>query len=167
MQDVSNVGLIIGPHGVQGHLKIGFSVEIQNLIKGTWLFLNIQKKPVPFFIEEAWGETKNWVVKLKGINKPEEIKTLHRVEVLVNNDLIKQDQEDLEQGFVGYEIIDAATNTLLGEITNVFDNSAHLVAQLNYNDQELMLPLHDDLIVNIDLEAKRITLQLPEGLLDL
>jgi 16S rRNA processing protein RimM len=42
-----------------------------------------------------------------------------------------------------------------------------LMAVIEINEQELLVPLHEQLILNIDREEKIIRMEIPEGLLDL
>ena len=167
MIDVRDLGFVAGPHGVKGHLKLIFSVQIQGLTKGTWLFLEIQKKPVPFFIQEITGENDNWVVKLKGIDSPEEIKAFQGLRILLSDKYISVDEGEGLKSLVGYEIIDYESGKLLGRISSIFDNSAHLVAQVHAGEKEHLVPLHEDQLIKIIHQDKKITLQIPEGLLDL
>ena len=41
------------------------------------------------------------------------------------------------------------------------------LALLYFHDQELLIPLNEDLILNIDKKRQHIDMRLPDGLLDL
>ncbi|MFY0672160.1 MAG: 16S rRNA processing protein RimM [Bacteroidia bacterium] len=167
MIDCTWVGIITGNYGVKGQLKVVLDTDIKNLEKGTWLFLEIQKKPVPFFIEETLGQEKGYVVKLKGIDTPEQGRDYYNQRVGVLNDqIIESESNDLFQ-LIDYMIIDAETNMKIGTIADVYDNSAHFLAKVIVGEAELLIPLHNELIVEINEGNKEITLQLPEGLIDL
>jgi 16S rRNA processing protein RimM len=161
------VGSITGNYGVKGQLKIVLDTDIKNLEKGTWLFLEIQKKPVPFFIEETLGQDKGYVVKLKGIDTPEQGREYFNLSVGVQeNNLVEPKTNDLLQ-LIDYKIIDANSKREIGLIEDIYDNSAHLLAKVNYQENELLIPLHNELVIDINEWDKEITLQLPEGLIDL
>lgn len=161
------VGSITGNYGVKGQLKIVLDTDIKNLEKGTWLFLEIQKKPVPFFIEETLGQDKGYVVKLKGIDTPEQGRDYFNISVGVQeNNLVEPKTNDLLQ-LIDYKIIDANSKREIGLIEDIYDNSAHLLAKVNYQENELLIPLHNELVIDINEREKEITLQLPEGLIDL
>lgn len=161
------VGSITGNYGVKGQLKIVLDKDIKNLEKGTWLFLEIQKKPVPFFIEETLGQDKSYVVKLKGIDTPEQGREYFNLSVGVQeNNLVEPKTNDLLQ-LIDYKIIDANSKREIGLIEDIYDNSAHLLAKVNYQENELLIPLHNELVIDINEREKEITLQLPEGLIDL
>ena len=41
------------------------------------------------------------------------------------------------------------------------------MAVIEVNERELLIPLHEQLILNIDREEKIISMEIPDGLLDL
>ena len=150
------VGSITGNYGVKGQLKIVLDTDIKNLEKGTWLFLEIQKKPVPFFIEETLGQDKGYVVKLKGIDTPEQGRDYFNISVGVQeNNLVEPKTNDLLQ-LIDYKIIDANSKREIGLIEDIYDNSAHLLAKVNYQENELLIPLHNELVIDINEREKEI-----------
>ncbi|MNT82127.1 16S rRNA-processing protein RimM [compost metagenome] len=54
----------------------------------------------------------------------------------------------------------------LGEILEVNEYPQQFVATVLYQETEILFPLNEDFIVEIDDEEKILTLDLPEGLLD-
>jgi len=161
------VGTITGNYGVQGQLKRVLDTEIKNLDKGTWLFLEIQRKPVPFFIEDTFGQESSYVTKLRGIETPEQCREYYNLKIGVQeNQLLESRLNDLLQ-LIDFKIIDSESNDLVGVIEDIYDNSAHLLAKVIYNENELLVPLHSELVINVNEEEKEITLQMPEGLINL
>ena len=43
----------------------------------------------------------------------------------------------------------------------------HFVATMNYKEKEVLFPLNEDMILEIDLDEETILVDLPDGLLDL
>ncbi|MEL6393995.1 MAG: hypothetical protein AAFR97_14725 [Bacteroidota bacterium] len=54
----------------------------------------------------------------------------------------------------------------LGPIEEVMDLPQHYLAKLDVEGQEVLIPLHDDLILSRNDEDKELVMRLPEGLLD-
>ena len=67
---------------------------------------------------------------------------------------------------IGYHAVDA-DGKALGKIEDVFELPAHTLAQVFIDGKEALLPLNEETIVKIDRRKKTISLQLPEGLLDI
>ena len=78
------------------------------------------------------------------------------------------DDELLVADLVGCTVVDVAGATI-GEVTGSFHSGAHEVLELRAaaNGRELLLPLVDAFLVSVDLQARRIVYDPPEGLLTL
>ncbi|WP_214656442.1 ribosome maturation factor RimM, partial [Sphingobacterium mizutaii] len=66
---------------------------------------------------------------------------------------------------VGYEIKDTE-GASFGLIRSVNDQTAQHYFILVLNEKEIVVPMIKDWILDVDREAKVITMQLPDGLLD-
>lgn len=71
-----------------------------------------------------------------------------------------------EDSFIGYTIVDTTIGTL-GEVIDIDDQTANVLFIVQYGDTELMVPAADDLVVEIDDDSKTITMNLPQGLINL
>ncbi len=56
---------------------------------------------------------------------------------------------------------------VIGVITEILNLPGHFTAQVNYQGKEILIPVHENLIVRIDNEKKQVMLNLPLGLLTL
>ena len=69
---------------------------------------------------------------------------------------------------MGYKVVDAESGNIVGEIRSVDDSTINTIFELvTSNGNDLLLPASDELIVKVDTEQRQITMQLPEGLLEL
>ncbi|EFA91877.1 hypothetical protein HMPREF0650_2050 [Hoylesella buccalis ATCC 35310] len=59
---------------------------------------------------------------------------------------------------------DAQTGQLIGTIESVDDSTENVLFEL---EGDTLIPANEDLIQQIDAQNKEITIQLPDGLLDL
>ena len=55
----------------------------------------------------------------------------------------------------------------VGKITEILFYPDNPVFQVMQDQKEIIVPLHEDLIVEIDSQKKRIKVNLPEGLLEI
>ena len=55
----------------------------------------------------------------------------------------------------------------LPPIEEIIDLPEHYLARLTHEGRDLLLPLHDDLLLGVDRERKMIQLRIAEGLLDI
>lgn len=172
LPEMFTVGTIVGSHGVSGHIKIKTRFDAVLLNKGTWCFVGIQKKPVPFFVQDVWDGAGHAVVKLQGIDSPEDVAFYRQKEVLIAKEAhhdLEQVEESLEGPlqWITYELLDQ-NGHVIGQITNVYDNTSQWLLQVSdSSDEKNLVPFHPDLLIKEDKVGKRIHLHIPEGLLDL
>lgn len=67
---------------------------------------------------------------------------------------------------IGFEVIDSLQGHI-GTITGVNDASSQVLLEVEHNDREILIPLVDELIQQLDKQQKQLYLSIPEGLLDL
>jgi 16S rRNA processing protein RimM len=65
---------------------------------------------------------------------------------------------------VGFAIVDAATHTTVGTIASVDDSTLNILFEL---EDGTLIPAPEELITDVDRQAKTITIELPDGLLDI
>ncbi|NQZ45223.1 MAG: 16S rRNA processing protein RimM [Flavobacteriaceae bacterium] len=67
---------------------------------------------------------------------------------------------------IGFEMIDALHGPI-GRIESINDSAAQVLFEVKKGDKELLIPVNDDIIENVDRENKRVHVKTPEGLVDL
>ena len=67
-----------------------------------------------------------------------------------------------------FHVVDAKTGKTVGEIRSVDDSTINTLFELETIDgNDLLVPASDELISAVDTERQTITMELPEGLLEL
>ena len=123
------------------------------------VFIEFDGLPVPFFFESVQEKGNRCIVKF------EDVDTLAEAEELVGREVSFQDDEDEEEDtLVGLQVRDSRTRRLIGEIVDFSDYGGNVVLTVETAEvQEVLLPLHEELIVGIHDEI--ITLDIPAGLI--
>jgi 16S rRNA processing protein RimM len=117
-------------------------------------------------VESAWFHSGTLIFKFRGIDSISEAETLARAEVRVP----VSERAPLDEGeyfvsdLIGCEVVDRRTGESLGRVTNLDDGGG---AGLLVVDGGLLVPFARSICVEIDPAAKRIVVELPEGLRDL
>ena len=164
------VGFTKKTHGSQGELKITLKDEyFDDFVKSGVLFINMQGKPLPFFIENL-REAGELILKLETVESPNDAKNLTSKELFLREKDIKISKKEGEvltfELLVGFELHDEHAG-LIGKIAAVETLSHQHLAVVTYEEREVFIPLHPSLVVSINELSKRIVLRLPDGLLDL
>lgn len=160
------IGRIAGKHGFRGEMNLIFEhQDYRKLIKkGNFLFIEIDKKGVPFFIESiaAGGQT----VKLKDINSDKDALQYSGLNVLLESAAVKIPKSANFNGLIGFRISDIRTG-FTGNITQVQEFPQGLMFTVNTIEKEYLIPAVEEWIEEIDENQLLIYMNLPEGLTDL
>jgi len=165
-----SVGYTKKTHGAQGELKITLKDEyFDDFVNADVVFMNVQGKPLPFFIENL-RDAGDILLKIEEVDSPAEAKQLTSKELFLREKDIKLFKQ--ESGLTtfdklaGFNLHDEQLG-LIGKIVSVESLPQQYLAVVEYKGNEIFVPLHASLIVVIHEKEQRITLRLPEGLLDL
>jgi 16S rRNA processing protein RimM len=161
------------PHGLDGTLKCQIDERyLDDVLQAKALFIGTGTNPIPYFIESA-REGNHFLVKLEEVNSREDAVTLAhkpiylRVEDLMEaEDIADEYSDNRYEKWIGYEMHDEETG-VIGVITEILNLPGHFTAQVNYQGKEILIPVHENLIVRIDNEKKQVMFNLPLGLLTL
>lgn len=167
------VGSLGKSHGVKGEINFYTTMDPENFValveeQTVYLFVSIDNLTVPYAVESVRTKGNDaLLVTLQGIEQRDAADSLAGLEVFLETHLIEQ-QEELETAFLsGFTLYDSQRN-LVGTILSVDDQTANIllvVEPVDSSAEELLIPIADELIVDIDLSAKSIVLEIPQGLL--
>lgn len=166
-QDVYKIGLIGKAHGVKGELSIQIDDDIFDRVDAEYLVLKLDGIFVPFFMEEYRFKSDSVaLVKFEGVDTQERARELTGVEVYFPRELAEQDEEtELSYAaLVGYTLIDSYSGKPVGTIAYVDEQTINIMFEL---EDGRLIPASEELIVDVDQKNRTITLDIPEGILDL
>ena len=163
-EDVYRIGKIGKPHGVKGEVSFQFDDDIFDRTDADFLILELDGILVPFFMEEYRFRSDSLaLMKLEGIDTQERARELTNCEVFFPREQ-QDDEENLSwAAIIGFTVIDEQTNTPVGTIASVDDSTENVLFEL---EDGTLIPASEDLITNIDTKKRTITIDLPEGLLE-
>ena len=165
----TKIGTIITKHGFNGSLILKISGKYSNNLSIVdFLFIEINKKHIPFKLDSIKTfKNKSYKIKFNEVNDDAYANQLISKSVFIKSN----DYPDLKKETNIYSAIinfSAFNNEAkIGEIININENLPQPVFEINYKSKIVMVPIHEDLIINIDKENKNIFLRIPDGLLDI
>jgi 16S rRNA processing protein RimM len=165
-EEVYKIGRLGKSHGVMGEVFFLFDDEVFDRVDADYLILDIEGILVPFFIEEyRFRSDTTALMKFEGINSQERARELTGCDVYFPRNLAVSDDDSITwSAIVGFDIIDASTNKPVGRIASIDDSTLNILFCL---EDGHLIPASEDLITQIDQQARTITMHLPAGLLDL
>lgn len=167
-EEVFKIGIINKPHGVKGEVSFIFTDDIFDRVEDCdYLVLLLDGILVPFFIEEYRFRSDNVaLVKFEGIDSTEKARTLTNVEVYYPVKFM-DDQEEISSWnyFIGFRVEDIH-HGCLGTVVDVDDATMNVLFVIENGDEEVLLPAHEEFILDIDRKKKILKVDIPDGLLD-
>lgn len=167
-EEVFKIGIINKPHGVKGEVSFTFTDDIFDRVEDCdYLVLLLDGILVPFFIEEYRFRSDNVaLVKFEGIDSTEKARTLTNVEVYYPVKFM-DDLEEISSWnyFIGFRVEDVH-HGCLGTVVDVDDATMNVLFVIENGDEEVLLPAHEEFILDIDRKKKILKVDIPDGLLD-
>ncbi|KAA6328221.1 Ribosome maturation factor RimM, partial [termite gut metagenome] len=111
------------------------------------------------------------LIKLEGIDTAERAHTFTNVEVYYPvKYVVNVEKSDAESSsidaYIGFEV-ESVTLGTLGKITDIDTSTINTLFVVENEKGELLIPVCEEFIVEIDYENKRIQMNLPDGLVNL
>ena len=156
------IGIITKTHGFDGAVVVrsesGITREPE---QGEPVFVVIDGIPVPFFTREAFTTSRDTlVISFDDYLTPQSVARLKGCEVRTGEET--EEHDDLSD-IKGYTIFDKKSG-FSGVIAGIEKNPGQLLAVVVAAQGEILIPLHDDLIICVDPENRTVEMSLPEGL---
>lgn len=168
-EEVYKIGIFNKPHGIHGELQFTFTDDIFDRVEAEYIICLLDGIFVPFFIEEyRFRSDTTALMKLEGVDTAERARMFTNVEVyfpVKHADEATPDELTWNY-FVGFRM-EEIHHGHLGEVTDVDDSTLNTLFIVDRQGEELLIPAQEDFIVDIDQKHKVITVDLPQGLLNL
>lgn len=169
IDDCFYIGYITKTKGLKGELQVFFEYDEPEELPLQSVFAEINGKLVPYFISSYKLNTNQ-----TGLFFFDDVDTIEKAEKLVRKKLYlpnsqkpeRDEDEFLITDLKGFIVHDAHHGEL-GEIIEIHEYPQQFVAVVPYKFREIMFPLNDDLIEEIDEENGILRVNLPDGLIDL
>lgn len=170
--EISPVGQVLKAHGIEGELSVvmDYGLDPQAC---RCLIMEMDGLYVPFFVdaERKRGAEGSWLVKLDGVADEKGAKAFNGKTIfVVNSDLPARDADEGEGlcagDLIGYDALTDDGRTL-GKIADIDDSTENALFIIHTpGGAELLVPIADDFITDINTEAATISFDLPDGLID-
>lgn len=169
MEDLIHIGKIVAPHGIAGQVIIEHALGKSISFKGVEVLFVEQTKNsfIPYFIQSASAKTDTLThVHFEGMKNREATAIVVSKKVWVPQEAFqKLVEKNAPLALLGFMVQEAGKN--LGLIKEVIEQPHQLLVTIDYNGQEAYIPLHEETLKAVNHAKKIVSVELPEGLLDL
>ena len=163
------LGRITKVHSFEGAVTVRLEKSISDRIfEMESVFIETDGRPVPFFIEYTeQPDNRTLRVKFSGYDSDDKVKEFVGCSIYLTQADSEAIHPDDYLSMNGYEVLsDEAVS--VGTITEIIENPGQLLLSIRSGSgKEILLPLHEDLIKEIDADKRRIIMIIPDGIGDI
>jgi 16S rRNA processing protein RimM len=158
------IAQVLKSNGTEGELLISFfDVAPEDIDLQEPVYIEFDGLPVPFYFESFTQRgTNRALVRLTGIRSLKDADELAGRAIFAD-----YFEEDEENSLIGWTVIEEERIGIVGFVVdyeNIPGNPCIWVRRPDGN--EVLLPLHEDLVQWMDPASRQISLSIPEGLLE-
>ena len=162
-------GKIIREKGLQGSLIVSIKPPLQDLIiKISSLFIEIKPTSfIPYFIEQKQIINQfQYQLFLKGISTKEQAINFIHKEIFVLQETYNQFIHiPTDKNWLGYKII--FQQKIIGIVENIIIQKFQTLVVTEINYKEVLIPIHNNSIIQINNQKKELEIDIPDGLLEI
>ena len=162
------VGRVARPHGLRGHVVVNPDTDFPEtrFAPGSVLWLGGEDGPRPVTVRESRMQGGRPVIALEGTSRIEDVESWGGRELRVPEAALAALPADV---YYEHQLVGCAVETVdgvpVGTVVRVEGGAPRLV--IDGPRGEVLVPLAQEICVDIDIEARRIRITPPEGLLEL
>ena len=163
------VGRVARPHGIRGQVIVNPETDfVEDRFKaGATFWTRSVRGDEQLKVTSARVQNGRPVIAFEGFSSIEDVERLAGLDLRVP----EEDLQPLEAGtYYHHQLIGCAVETMTGErvgtVARVDGGAASSLLVVNGGRGEVLVPLASGICVEIDVEAKRIRIDPPDGLLD-
>lgn len=163
------LGKLVKLHGYEGEaLLISENVFSKKDTKTEWVFILIDGLPVPFFISAFRSRSEDSaIIKIEDINSDTDMQPYVGMDLFIEERKSRRIQkQDGNNDVDGYVVIDKTLGTI-GIAKTVLNFNKNFLLQVFKDKEEILIPVNENIIKDIDDKRRTISTELPEGFIDL
>ena len=167
MLEYLSIGQIINTHGLRGEVKVyPLTDDISRFEKLKEAYVEENDGLVKYKVESVKFLSSTVAVKLKGIDSEEAANKLRGFYIKVDRKSAVKLPKDTYFicDLIDLEVYDEK-GLLIGTIKDVLQTGSNDVYVIQSSGKDILIPALKDIVKKIDLENKKILVEMPEGLI--
>lgn len=133
------------------------------------VFVEFNKNLVPFFIENSSIHKGDFLrVKFEDVDSEQDVDELIGCHIYLPLSMLPklEGNKFYFHEVIGFEVIDERLGNI-GKIVSINDSTAQPLFEIDFQGKEILIPMIDHFIIEVNRKEKKILLKTPEGLVDL
>jgi 16S rRNA processing protein RimM len=164
------VGRVARPHGIRGQVVVNPETDFveERFAAGAIVWTRVDAGDERLIVSTMRVQNGRPIVGFEGFERIEDVERLAGVELRVPEESL---QELPDGAFYQFQLVGCAVETTngerVGDVARVDGGAGGSVLAIDGPRGEILIPFAVDICVEIDVAAKRIRIDPPEGLLEL
>lgn len=159
------IGKIVNAVGLKGEVKVyNYSDSSERYLRLDRILVDDE----PFTIENVRSQKNMIILKLEGIDDRNRADMMRGKEVAITEEDLDELPKDTFyiRDLINMQVVDVESDKLLGYIRNVIQNTAQDIYEVETPEGKIfMVPAVKEFVKDIDIENKRVCINLIEGML--
>lgn len=168
MEEYIEIGQIVNSYGIKGFVKVvPYTDNPERFQEFKTIFVNYRNELLEFEIDEVKINKSVVLLKFKGMNDINQIEIYKNCYLKIKKEDLKELPDDTYFIFdlIGMEVF-TDKGDFLGNISDVIQTGSNDVYIVKGKDgKEILLPAIADVVKNVDIENKKMTVELLKGLI--
>lgn len=169
-EDCFYLGKIVKKYSFKGELLAKLDTDEPELYENLdAIFIDLRGNLVPFFVESSQLHKSDLLrLNFEDVDSEADADTLLKCDLYLPIDLLPklEGNKFYFHEVIGFKITDENFGEV-GIIKRVNDSTAQALFEIDRNSIEILIPMNDEFIVNVDRKNKTVFVNTPEGLIDL
>jgi 16S rRNA processing protein RimM len=167
VEECFKIGYIAKTHGLKGEVTMVMSAECPDIDELESLFVEINLNLIPYFLDSVSIKGDKAYIKFEDVNSIEEANNLKGCSLYLS----KTERTKLGRGefyndeVINFEVTDKEAG-VLGPVKEIFESGLNRFLVIE-GKKEIMIPLNGPFVKSVNKSKKKISVELPEGFLDI
>ena len=161
------IGRIVGAHGMRGNLKLRSYAKSLEVFAADGVILAVcaEGREALYAVNWAKPQGRSALLSLKGITSRGQADALAGCDVFIDKTTLPV----LEQGtyywsdLIGLDVYSVG-GEYIGRLESIFETGSNDVFVVKHTGRERLIPALKSVVIAVDLQARRMQVDLPEGL---
>ena len=163
------MGKIVKTHGIKGEVTLRIdNDDFDEIEELDYFLLEINDKLIPFFIENITFHSNKSFVLFQDLKTLEAASQLVGVTAYLPLELLpeRSGNDFYSHEVLGFLVVDEEKGEL-GKVQEIIEYPTQSLIQVVKDGKEILIPIHDDIIKEVNREENKIFIMAPSGLIDM
>lgn len=161
------IGQILTTHGHKGEVKVlPLTDDSKRYEKLEYAYLEIPEGYKKIHIDQVRYHKNNVILKIAEVKDMDAAEKLRKTYICIAEEQLVNLPPEHYYIFQLINLDVYEGEVFLGKVKNVLQTGSHDVYVVQKGDREILIPALKSVVKKIDLNSKKILVELPEGLLD-